>query len=167
MTENMINQKVRKISYKLYLSMQGLIFVVGLGVLIWNVIAAIHDLRVSTKGKECVSSVVGREVFDWYNEKLGPERWDDSLETHVKGLDHPSKKYALQELLKRKCSDYVHMTIYEHSGDVGVYTKNYMDGYPATLQERAGYIGLTVGITVGIMALLFGLMKWTTWLLRD
>lgn len=162
-----MNQKVRKISYKIYLTAQGLILVIGAGVLVWNIIAGIHDLHVATKGRECVETTLGKEVFTWQNEKLGPERWDDSLETYATGLDHPSKKYALKELLERKCSDYVRVSIYDSDGSVGIYTNNYMDGYPASLSERAGYIALTVGITIGLVAFLFGLMKWTSWLLKD
>lgn len=163
-----MNSKVRKISYKIYLTAQGIVVAIGTGVLIWNLVAGAHDLYISSKGRECVDQVIGADTIESFakNDAL---RWTDAIEEYAQSFDHPAKVYALKELLERKCSDYIRVSIYDYSQklEMGVYTNNYMDGYPAKFSERAGYVGLTVGITLLFVGLLFGLMKWLTWLLKD
>ncbi len=162
-----MNPKIKKISYKIYLSVQVSILVIGIGAFLWNVVAAIHDLNISAKGKACVESALGPEVFENVNPQLKSARWTDYVEWYAEHRDHPYKMYAIKELLERKCSEYLNVSIYKSLNTVGVYTNNYIDGYPATIYERLEYIGLSILIPGFLMSLLFGLSKWISWLLND
>lgn len=143
--------------------------VIGVGFFIWNVIAGVHDLYISSKAKECATSVVGEKVFDWVDEKHGPDRWDSSLETYIESLDHPAKRYEVKNAIEKKCSELLRIEFYNISDrvEVGAYTKNYMDGYPAVAKERFLYMALSLGIAVCLMTILFGIMKWLVWLGKD
>ena len=89
-----MSPKVRKISYKIYLSAQALIILVGSGVLVWNLVAGAHDLFISSKGKECSIQVIGNGVIESHSEN-NSVRWTDAIENYSKSFDHPAKLYAL------------------------------------------------------------------------
>ena len=124
-----MNQKLKKISYKLYLTLQGLVILIGTGTLIWNLIAGVHDIQISNNGRACAAEAIGTGTIESFS-KDDSVLWTVALENYSKSLDHPSKLYALKTLLERKCSDYLRVSIYEYSQslDLDVYTKNYMSG---------------------------------------
>ncbi len=84
------------------------------------------------------------------------------------GRDHPSKKYALKELLERKCSDYFRVSIYESDGGASIYTNNFIDSHPASVICSVWDTSVSPWESaMGLMAVLLGIMKWICWLLRD
>ena len=160
-----MNEKIQRLSYKLYLSVQGLILIIATIAFIWIAVAAVHDIYIANKGKECVDDALGAWVI---NDNLDNDtNWARAIDRYADKFDHPSKKYALKELLERKCSNYLHISIYEYSGDFSLYTNNYTGSYPATVSERLGYIGILIGISSALLALIYGVMRWLSWLSKD
>jgi hypothetical protein len=163
--KEMMNEKVKRLSYKFYLSAQGLVLIIASIAFIWIFVAAIHDIYISQKGKQCVDDTLGSWVI---NDNQGSDsNWARAIDRYAEKFDHPSKKYALKELLGRKCSNFLHVTIYDYSGELSVYTNNYTGSYPATYSERFGYLGVLIGIASLFLGLFYGLMKWLSWLSKD
>jgi hypothetical protein len=161
-----MNEKINRLSYKLYLSLQGLVIIVGSIAVIWIFIAGIHDIYISKKGKSCVESTLGAWVIA-DNTPADSSDWTRAIKKHAESLGNLSKKYELKEQLEGKCSDYLHVSIYEYSGDLSVYTNNYDNGYPATYSERFGYLGIALGLSCFFLFLFYGLMRWISWLSKN
>ena len=164
-----MNQKVRKLSYKLYLSIQVFIAALGTIALIWNLVTAGHDFYVSDKGLECTKETLGSQFMDYYN-KNPSRRWDETLKRYLSAGDSDLailKRRVSRELLKRKCSEYLRVSITDFDGSVFVYTNNYIDSYPPSISERARYVGLVVGLTLALLGFFYGLMRWISWLAKE
>lgn len=161
-----MNEKINRLSYKLYLSIQGLVIILGSIAVIWILIAGIHDIYISKKGKSCVESTLGAGVIA-DNALADSSDWTRSVEKHAENLNDLLKKYEIKEQLEEKCSDYLHVAIYESSGGLHVYMNNYTGSFPATFSERFGYLGIALGISFFFLGLFYGLMRWVSWLSKS
>lgn len=158
-----MNTRFRAISYKLYLSAQGLVALIGLLVMAWVLIVSIHDFYITGKAKECIESAfASQNVPNLDSEDL----WFSSLKTYGEG-QKPWRKYGVVGTITENCSEYMSAYVSQY-GDksISIRIKNYLSQGPPSLGKRAGYATITLGVTVGLMMVLFGLMKWLSWLFK-
>lgn len=168
MSGNEIGPRFKKISYKLYLSIQMIIFGIGVLIALRNILALVHDVPFSYMARSCIENALGQKIITrQYLQSKNLGRWDLGVATYAESLGHPAEKYSLKEALERQCSDYVNISIRRDDNSIEVNVKNYLGNAPASLLDRAKDVGLSIILPFCLMAAAFGLMRWISWLLKD
>lgn len=148
-------QRLKSLCYKLYLSLQTLILITGLGFFLFHLGAAVHDFYMSEKAKECIQGAMIIKISnlsEWFSEVA---------------IGHPADKYLAKENIDKHCSDYVSVFHSRWDGDITFRIRNWYGSSPAQFLDRALCVFASAFFAALAMLALFALMKWTSWLSKE
>jgi hypothetical protein len=151
----------KKVTYRLYLSIQVIVLFAGIGWTLFNIVGAIHDVNVSHKGRDCADRILG----NYYRVSAGSETsWDLSLQWYL--MDNPDKRKFYYQL-ESQCREYFHITKSKDEVVFNVEPRNYIGIKGATISERLMMIMISISTTMLGMLTLYGIRKWTAWLFTN
>ncbi len=157
---------MKKIIYKLYLTLLALIVVIVLVRCGWLIYAGFHDLKNSEDARVCVEKALPKDVLenlpDW--PKVNEHKWHLSFMYYLEiNYSHPATKYQIEKI-GSECSEY--LWISDVPNNVNGYLKNKRGNEPYPWTDVYENMMYAIGIGLALMLAIFGLKKWLTWLLK-